>query len=184
MATTLPALSAAIGVSEDGLALLDGVEGSEAFVERLRGAELLEDAVRVVAAILAPRESVWWAWMTVRAATPDDAAQEITDALSVIERWLREPSDPNRRAAFSAGEAADLSTPVGCVALATFFSGGSIAPPEVEPVYPPPHLASRLLAAAIFLSSVAEAPETAPEKLARALEQGMHVARRVGVWKG
>ncbi len=179
---TLKSLARASGVSDEAQALLREDDAPHGYVTRLIEDGFPKDAVKLLGAMLPPREAIWWAWTCSRKAAGDEAPPEVTAALAAIEKWLREPTDANRRAAMDAGEEADLSTPAGCVALATFFSGGSIAPPEVEPVAPPPFVAGKTLATAIILSAVIDEPEKAPEKLQGFLDQGIHVAKRVGAW--
>lgn len=175
-------LARGAGVGDDAEALIRPEDTAPEYVTRLIAEGLATDAVRVLGSLLPPREAVWWAWTCARKATGEATPPEATAAFAAVEKWLREPTDGNRRAAMEAGEAADYTTPAGCVALATFFSGGSIAPPDLEPVAPPPFVAGKALAGAILIASVATEPEKAPEKLSGYLDQGIHVARRVGIW--
>lgn len=185
MAAAEPALAGlaqGAGVSDEAKALLLPDDTPPAYVARLVAEGFPGDAVRVVSALLPAREGVWWGWTCSRKAVGDTATEAVIVAFAAIERWLRDPTDANRRAAMDAGEAADFGTPAGCVALATFFSGGSIAPANVDPVPPPPFVSGKALAAAILISAVLTEPEKGPEKLNEYLEQGIHVARRVGIW--
>lgn len=86
-------------------------------------------------------------------------------ALAIFDAWAADPSDANRRAAADASE----DGPEKSLGLAIFFSGGSIAPPEVNPIPPPPHVAEKLAAGAIMLAVVAE-PEHATERYRRCIE--------------
>jgi hypothetical protein len=179
---TLAELAEVAELSEEGRALLAPEHRVDGFVHALLGAELPHDAVRILSLILPSREAVWWAWMSARKASGEEPPKPVADALAVIERWLREPSDEHRRAAMDAGEAADFASPAGCVALAVFFSGGSVAPSDAPYVPPQEFVAGKTIAASILLSAVVSEPELATEKLGAALEQGIHVAKRVGLW--
>lgn len=178
------ALANAAGVGDEARALVEAESTPASYIPKLVEHGLLEDAIRVLTALLPAREAIWWGWVCARKAAGEEPAPEIAVALGAIEQWLREPTDKNRRAAMEAGEIADLASPVGCVAMATFFSGGSIAPPDVDPVDPPPNVANRTLAAGILLSAVMSEPELAPEKLKAFVDQGVHVAKRVGAIAG
>lgn len=180
--SALSVLARGVGVEKEALALLRQEDAPPAFVARLMDAELLSDAVRVVGAVLPAREGIWWAWSCSKKAVGPEAGEEMVAILAAVERWLREPTDPNRRTAMDVAEAADYATPAGCVALAAFFSGGSIAPTHVQAVPPPVHASAKAVATAILISAVFSEPEKAPEKLKESLEQGIHVARRVGLW--
>src|SRR5690606_18599095 len=135
---SLTELTRVAGASEEARARVQPDHRPDSYITELIDGGQMADAVRVLAALLPAREAIWWAWMCARTTAGEEATPEVVAALGAIENWLREPSDQNRRAAMEAGEVADLATPAGCVALATFFSGGSIAPAEVDPVPPPP----------------------------------------------
>jgi hypothetical protein len=92
--------------------------------------------------------------------------------LLAVEKWLAEPTDAHRRASQSAAEAARLSTPAGCIAIAVFFAEGSIAPPEVAAVPPPPRLAQKIAAAGIILA-VVEDPEKVSERYRSCVQLGL-----------
>ena len=66
-----------------------------------------------------------------RGASADDQG-----SLDATEKWIAQPTEENRRAAMSAAEAADVGTAAGCAGVAAFFSGGSLAPPEVASFRP------------------------------------------------
>lgn len=133
--------------------LLDGKLSPEGFVAVLLGRQLFEDALGVLAHALGVREAVWWAcqcaWHVGRPTLPPNQEQ----ALRAVVRWVREPNESNRRAAENASEVAGANTPAGCIALAVFLAGGSLAPEGAAPVPPPPHLASTSLRAAVLLAA-------------------------------
>ena len=83
-----------------------------------------------------------------------------------------DPKDEKRRAAFPAAEAAGIGTPAGCAAAAAYFSGGSLAPPDLPVVPPRRHVTGGLVAAALTLAAVIKQPEKAPEKHAAFLRTG------------
>ena len=132
------------------------------------------DAIKFLAQALGPRGSITWAFACLRehgtAGKPERAA-----AIEAVERWLAEPSDANRRAAQEA--AAKVSgTPEGCLALSVFFSEGSIAPPNLQNVPPPPFLAEKIAGAGLLVAAVQQEPERAPERLQRWIQLGLQGA--------
>jgi len=62
---------------------------------------------------------------------------------------VQNPSDQRRRAAFDAAQAADSCSPECMAAMAAFYSGGSIAPPDCQPVPAPRHAAGLIASGAI-----------------------------------
>ena len=98
-------------------------------------AELLErchfaDAIRFVAHALTSRDGVWWACQCARQSMDADTAPEEEAAIVAAETWVTELSDETRRAAFTAANTAGIGTAAGSAALAVFYSGGSLTPPD------------------------------------------------------
>jgi hypothetical protein len=150
--------------------------------------ELLEkghhvDAVRFLAHALPKREAVWWACQCARGAAGPSPAPPVRAALEAAERWAADPNEQNRRAAMAAAEGASLETPAGCAAAAAFWSGGSLAPPDVPEVAPPESLTAQGVAGAILLAAVLTEPEKAQEKQRKFLAQGVEVANGSSRWK-
>lgn len=133
-----------------------------AFMRELVGGGLMVDAVKFLAQAIGPARAVTWALACLR----ELRAENDGAALAVFDAWVADPSDANRRAAATAAE----DGPEKSLGLAIFFSGGSIAPPEVNSVPPPPHVAEKLAAGAIMLAVVAEKPEHAAERYRRCIE--------------
>lgn len=152
-------------------------------------------ALRLVGAALPPREGVWWAWVAVRHmlqtlaergadASPNAVAPAVAHAASAaVERWISEPTDANRRAAWAAGEAADLTTPAGCLCGAVFFTGGSIAAIESPMTVPPPPGADVTMAASAVLMAAAQLDPARLTALVHAsVAQAAAIAKRLGGW--
>ena len=69
---------------------------------------------------------------------------------SLAERWVREPNESNRRAAFEFANAGGYKSAGAWVAAAAGWSGGSLAPASQETAVPPPdHLTACAVVAAI-----------------------------------
>jgi hypothetical protein len=151
-------------------------------------AEEVESAIRLIAAVVPARESIWWAWVSARHATQMPggipATREVHAAITAVERWIVRPDDDARREAWDRGNDAGLDTPIGMVSAAVFLSGTSIAPPNVAPVPPPPGTAMPLVGGAIILAaaSTEEAALVAPTLVAFAA-QGIEIVKRLGGWE-
>ncbi|WP_326523454.1 DUF6931 family protein [Sphingomonas sp.] len=74
-------------------------------------------------------------------------------ALDTVLRWVGEPVEANRLAAREASEAAGDRSAERLLALAVFFSGGTMSQPDLPPVNPPPHVSARFAAGAIKLAA-------------------------------
>jgi hypothetical protein len=179
---TLVEVIEASELSDEALALLGDDQTPEEYVGALVEHGHYPDAVRFLAFALPNREAVWWAWVSARRVVGDDPAPEIREVLEATEAWIKDPTDQNRRKAMEKAETADFSTAAGCVGLAAFLSGDSLAPPEMDPVPPGEYMAANAIAGAIVLAAVHEEPENANEKFQGFVEQGMVVAEKIQLW--
>ncbi|MDH3198432.1 MAG: hypothetical protein OEO21_09355 [Candidatus Krumholzibacteria bacterium] len=179
---TTAELCAAAELSDAALALrAEGVVG-KAYLTALMEAGHFADAVRFLAHALPIREGVWWAWVCARRAAGDEPAPAVAASLDATKTWIAEPTDTNRRAAMAHAEAVEFSTPAGCAGLAAFFSGGSLGPPEHDPVPPAEFMAAKAVAGCILLASVLQEPDKADEKFRAFLQQGLEVAEKTQLW--
>ena len=153
------------------------------FVEMLSQKGLYGDALLFLANALPKREAVWWACVCARSVIGHTQSRNSIAALEAAERWVRDTTEENRRVAFTAAEAAELSTPAGCAAMAAFWSGGSLSPPDAPVVSPPDHLTAHGVACAIQLTAVVTEPEKAREKYQRCLAFGIDIAKGNNRWK-
>ncbi len=153
------------------------------YLDALIAAGQLAYAVRFLAAALAKREAVWWACQCSRMGYEKAAPAPAIAALTAAEKWVADPSDANRRAAFPASEASGVGTPAGAAAVAAFFSGGSVAPANLPAVPPGDQLTAMCAAAAVQLAAVLSQPEKADEKFRRFLALGFDVASGANRWK-
>ncbi len=172
---------------EDALALVKPGATAGALYDAWMKRELYPSAIRLIAAVLPARESIWWAWVSARHATQMAGGTAPTEsvhaAINAIEQWIVRPDDDARRAAWDAGNAAGMDTPVGMVCAAVFLSGTSIAPPNITAVPPPPGAALPLISGVILLSASTNAdPLQIPPTLAAFAAQGMEIIKRVGGW--
>jgi hypothetical protein len=147
------------------------------YFARLKSEARYGDAVKFMAQALPRLETVAWAARAVRdiepAAAPDSAE---ASALKSALLWLQDPVEGRRRAAFDAAQAADSASPEAMAAMAVFYSGGSIAPENCEPLPAPREAAGRFSAGAILLAAARNADMN--EALRKLLSQGEALAMR------
>lgn len=91
-------------------------------------------------------------------------------------RWVGEPCEEHRRAAFTAYEMATRDSPERLLSLAVFMTGGSLAPADLPPVLPEPALSGRLAACALILAAHRSGDPRAA--LLQSLDLGEKVAAR------
>jgi hypothetical protein len=160
--------------------LLDAEVSPPDFLARLMGQELYHDAIRLLAFGLPKREAVWWAYYCAKQAYGDTAPPPVEAVLAATETWVREPTDPNRRAAFDLAEKAGFDNPASCAAMAAFFSGGSISPEGQPEVQDQANVTPKAASGGIILAGVLEEPEKAAGKYKIYLGMGVRVAERPG----
>jgi hypothetical protein len=176
------ARSAPLGDEARALLAVDPAQAPAPYLDALAAQGLFPDAVRFLAHALSKREAVWWACLCARAVQAGPAAGPVADALAAAERWTAEPDEPNRRSAQAAADAAGVVTPAGCAAIAAFWSGGSLGPPELAAIPPADHLTARGVTGAVLLAAVQTEPEKSPEKFRRFLSLGRDVAAGKNRW--
>lgn len=181
-ARTMPEFCELAGLGDEAKALLQPAHGPRAYLRVLVDGEMFPDAVRFLAHALPTREGIWWAWVCARRVAGAEPPPKLRGALDATERWITQPTDENRRAAMRMAEVATLGTPAGCAALAVFFSGGSIAPPEQPAVPPPGFVSAKAIAGAVTLAAVQPDPAQAAEKFRAFLAQGLDVVDKLQLW--
>jgi hypothetical protein len=175
-------ISSAAELGEDAMGLMRADLQPLDYVALLMEKKHYADAVRFLAHAMPKREAVWWAWVCARRSAGETPPEKIQAALDAAEKWIAQPNEENRRSAMAAAQRADLGTAAGCAALAAFFSGGSLAPPDAPVVPPGENLTAKAVSGAVIFAAVSKEPEKAPEKFASFVAQGVDVTNRIKLW--
>lgn len=153
----------------------DGGLPPAAYFDSLRQAGRQMEAAEFLGQALPRWEAVAWAARAVRdVGAGKDRAPAEASALNAALLWVQDPTENRRRSAFDAAEAADATSPERLAALAAFYSGGSIAPPDCEPLPAPKEAAGRFAAGAVLVAALS-APG-GPAALAACLDSGAALA--------
>jgi hypothetical protein len=169
--------------SAEGKALCSPGLSASDFLTCLLGKRLFPDALSVAAHLLPKREAIWWGALCAWHGLRPKPGEKIDAALRAVVTWLGDPSEVNRRAAHTAGEAATAASPAGAVALAAFYSEGSISLPGLPEVQPPPLLAQNTIAGAVLLTA-STAPHDQFENICRHyVNIALEVAQGKHAWK-
>ncbi|HEX5280437.1 MAG TPA: hypothetical protein VFW28_10175 [Micropepsaceae bacterium] len=124
-----------------------------AYFKSLVDRDKLDEAVSFLAQALPRHEVVTWAARTVRDLAPPETEPAEQNALKAALLWVQNPAEARRRAAFDAAQAADSCSAECMAAMAAYYSGGSIAPPDCEPLPAPRHAAGLFAGAAIRIAA-------------------------------
>lgn len=131
-------------------------------------------AIEFIAHALPRHEAIYWAADMV--GTEADAAGEAAETSGHVRTWLDSPEDRHRRSAYAAAQDLDLAAPERTLAMALFYSGGSIAAPDAPPIQPEPGLANQLAATAVIQAAYRGSDPGA--FLARALARAEAIAEQ------
>lgn len=107
------------------------------FFSALANARQWVDSLRYLAVALPRREAVWWACACRRTFLPDTLPDGDAAAWAAAEAWVYDPSESLRLACYEPAQALNFETAGAYAALGAFWSGGSLAPPDVSLVVPP-----------------------------------------------
>ncbi len=162
--------------------LLASAPDARSLVEAMAAAGHLSEALAFLAHALPRREAIWWGWLAAREAGGETPSPEVARVLEATHGWIADPSDPNRRRAHDAAEAEGMDSPASLVALAAFFSGASLAPPDQPPVPPAREAGATALAGALVLAGAALRPDDADGALADLVRKGVAVGDRIDLW--
>ena len=146
------------------------------FLEQLIAENLFSDAVRFLARALPKREATWWACLCTRDILVEPFPEALLQAVTVAEKWVYEPTEANRQATYAAAQSAEFNHPASWAAMAAFWSGGSLAPPDAPVVPPPDNLTGKAVASAVMLAAVLTEPERASDKYRLFLQRGIDIA--------
>ncbi len=172
----------AVDLSEPARELLDDTIEVPPFVDKLGEAQLLVDALRVLAAWLGKRKGVWWAADCIESSC-GHALESQAGLLALARAWVRDPKEDNRVAALNSAETADSTLPACWLARAAGWSGGSLGPPDAPPVPPDEHLTAQALTGALLLAAVFKAPALCAENYRRFIAHGKELAAAKLDWE-
>ncbi|MGO8788426.1 MAG: DUF6931 family protein [Terriglobia bacterium] len=151
-------------LGDETITLLTDDFTTKEFIGLLIKKELFRDAIRLVAYLLPKREAIGWGCLCMRHILTSQKDQPLPKVQVAAERWVSAPNEENRWAAKEIADAEDPKTPSGLLAMAVFFAGPSMAPPNLQAVPPPEHATSEIVSAAVFLGGVVKEPEKSKEK--------------------
>jgi hypothetical protein len=165
-----------LSLKPEAMALLQPQASVPEFLSALIAAGLMNDAVAVMAQALPKREAVWWACLAARTLVDAETAPPVIAAIEAAEAWVYKPTEELRRAAMERAQATGFDHPGVWAAVGAFWSGGSMAPPNVPAVPPAEHLTGLAVSGAVNLAAVIRQPEQAPAKLKAFMEQAVDIA--------
>jgi hypothetical protein len=166
--TTLEIAKAA-GLGGEAMPLVRDDQNPQQCAEAMADKGMFSDAIKLIAYGREPVPAIKWGRDCVKQLPPREPLKTPDQALASVEAWLEAPDEDKRRAAQAAAEESGNSKPSDLLALAVFFSGGSIADPDAPPADPPPFIANKLVAGCVQLAAVGFTPEQNAERFRTAI---------------
>ena len=165
-----------VTLGEEAKKILTPEISANDFIEALISKQLHPDAVQFIAHLLPKRQAVWWALGCVKQSAEKPTPEQDV-AMKTTERWIAEPSEENRQAAFKAAEEADTATPAGITALAAYYSDA--LPPTADPktnakAY---FITAKLVTAAVMMAATSD-PEQLKTRFSGFAIKGAEVVKR------
>ena len=146
LARVLPHLQ----LDEQGRSALAGCQDAIEALDRLERAGFLIEATRLIAHALPAREAA--------------------------EEWVRKPTDEHRRSAMKQAETTGFGSAEAWAAVAAFWSGDSMAPPEAPKVPPQPHFTGLAVAGSVALAAARGPAVRRDDRLMRFLTSAKDIA--------
>lgn len=153
----------------------------ELFITQLVEQKIWGAATEFLAYALPKREAIWWLCQMIRENKKFTGPKQEA-ALEGAEKWVREPGDEARRAACDLSDQAGLTTPAGLAAMAVFYSGGSLAPPELDDVEPEETLTARICRGGLTLCAVRDRFPEANVAREQIVTAGIAIAKGAETW--
>lgn len=162
--------------SESAQSLLKDDMTSTAYLDLLISLAMYHDAAKLLAFGLPKREAIWWAYVCVASLQISKTDALIQELLSKAKTWVFEPTEPNRRAMEIYGEKCGFKTPASWLAMAIFWSEGSIGDASGPFIAPPDHLTATAVAGCIMLTAALIDPLQVENQFKHYLAQGINIA--------
>lgn len=148
---------------------------SEEFFGKLLENKLYIDAVKFLAHALPKHETILWACNCLQ---QNELLTSVNEKiLEDAKNWLKNPSENFRQVIEKSNNLSDFANPLTWLALAIFWSEGSLTGPDEPIVVPAPTLTAQASAGAIMLAAVLMEPEAANIKYETYLKLGINIAR-------
>ena len=138
--------------------------------------QLFPDALRFLAAWLPKPMAVAWGCSCLRSAFGETCPPGEKAAIEAAQQWADDPTEDHRRATWARPRAAGFDTAAGLLALGAFSSGGSLAPPGVDPVPPAEGITAQMTAAALTIAATQAPSGQTSDRYRGFLEQGKKLA--------
>lgn len=163
-----------LALSDDAVEIMPECSNTLSFLNRLCDEELFHDAFVALARVLPKQYAIMWGDQCLEFSSNEDIGDTDQHCINIVKQWISNPDEVLRRAALDAAEAAEFEGAYAWFAAGVGFSGGSLAPRDLEDVPPPQHLTAVAIAAFLVMLT-AENPETMAETSRKMIDTGLQM---------
>lgn len=143
----------------------------------LRTSGYFSEAAMLIGAALPKIEMINWVCESLPDVGVQDKNRSKRNQLKAhIQRWIDDPDEEKRRTLFDIVETSNNEWPETLLALSIFYSGGSIAPENIDSIQPDPIICVQLAIAALTLAEASDIHAN-PEFLSAALDRADQIAK-------
>ncbi|SMC22837.1 hypothetical protein SAMN02745857_01485 [Andreprevotia lacus DSM 23236] len=146
-------------ISDEGKTLLGGTLSQT--LAQLQDKQLWPDALHLLAYALNKRDAVAWAWAAAN--TVPDQTDAARAGLQHVQQWLQAGDESLRLGLCAEAQAIGMEQAAASVALAAFWSGGSMVEADQPELLPADSLCHHAAACAVQLAGSVQ-PEQAAER--------------------
>ncbi len=157
-------------------------EATADYAKRLAESQDDNSCLKFLSAALPKRPSVWWLTSCVRA-VDERLVDPDLELLVVVEAWVKDPSESNRRRAMAIAQKMEFCNGIAWAGVAAFWSHGSMGPPDAPFVPPAPNLYMKAVFGSVALTAVQQVPEKAPERRRQFTELALRIANGSLSWE-
>jgi hypothetical protein len=163
-------------MGDEHLALAKTVKAGPELVTALAGAGEFAKAVRVQAHLLPKRECIWWGILCVDQACGENLTPAEAAAKEAALNWLKEPGEWKRRRCEAAAGKTKYDGPGSWLAMASFWSCGSLAPEDMGEVLPDEKLTGQAVTSSLMIAAVSGDATKAKDRYRAFLAKASEVA--------
>lgn len=174
---TTPDLVKSAELSEEAQALLRPDLSPSKYIDVLTENKLYKDAIKFLAHGLPIQLTIKWGCACVDELSSPGNKKSGEKCLDAAKTWVASPSDDNRRKAKAASDEVKEPAAEYLIALAVFYSGGSITPLGAQETPPPPFFGNRMAANSIQIAVLSDDPPKKEQRFKRALDIGRDLVR-------
>ncbi len=163
-------------IEDDAFDLLQPDSTPKEYMDALLEKKYFADSIVFLAHALPKRQAIWWACLCSKFVANEETTPEDLASLNMSEQWVYEPDDSKRRLCGDLAQKSEYKTSQSWVAVAVFWSGGSISDEEGPTLEPGPFLCAHAVSGAILNAVGVSGADDIDVQFQDFITQGLNIA--------